>query len=103
MHNLSEEKGEPKQYRTKVPSTYEPNTLPLGQTGSQCFQWIYIYTYIYIYIYICIKLILVIALFYTGDFVHVYNTHSHTKSEPRSSEPAGTREDQRVIPLFEFT
>ena len=43
-HNLSEEKGEPKRYRTEVdscieprsnrgPSAYHPNALPLGQTG----------------------------------------------------------------------
>ena len=30
-HNLFEEKGEPKRYRTEVPLL---NTLPLGQTGS---------------------------------------------------------------------
>ena len=35
-HNLFEEKGEPKQYQTEVlPSAYQPNALPLGQTGSQ--------------------------------------------------------------------
>ena len=35
-HNLFEEKGEPKRYRTEVLlSTYQPNALPLGQTGSQ--------------------------------------------------------------------
>ena len=36
-HNLFEEKGEPKRYRTEVlPLTIEPNALPpLGQTGSQ--------------------------------------------------------------------
>ena len=35
-HNLSEEKGEPKRYRTEVLlSAYQPNALPLGQTGSQ--------------------------------------------------------------------
>ena len=33
-HNLFEEKGEPKRYRTEVLSAYEPNALPLGQTGS---------------------------------------------------------------------
>ena len=32
-HNLFEEKGEPKRYRTEVPSAYQPNALPLGQTG----------------------------------------------------------------------
>ena len=35
-HNLFEEKGEPKRYRNRGPSAYEPNALPLGQTGSQC-------------------------------------------------------------------
>ena len=30
-HNLFEEKGEPK----RGPSAYQPNALPLGQTGSQ--------------------------------------------------------------------
>ena len=34
-HNLFEEKGEPKRYRTEVPSAYQPNALPLGQTGPQ--------------------------------------------------------------------
>ena len=34
-HNLFEEKGEPKRYRTEGgPSVYQPNALPLGQTGS---------------------------------------------------------------------
>ena len=33
-HNLFEEKGEPKRYRTEGPSAYEPNVLPLDQTGS---------------------------------------------------------------------
>ena len=34
-HNLSEEKGEPKRYRTEVlPLTSLINALPLGQTGS---------------------------------------------------------------------
>ena len=34
-HNLFEEKGEPKRYRTEVlPGAYQPNALPLGQTGS---------------------------------------------------------------------
>ena len=39
-HNLSEKKGETKRYRTEVeprsnrgPSAYQPNALPLGQTG----------------------------------------------------------------------
>ena len=30
-----EEKGDPKRYRTEVPSAYHPDALPLGQTGSQ--------------------------------------------------------------------
>ena len=34
-HNLFEEKGEPKRYRTEVLPAYQPNALPLGQTGSQ--------------------------------------------------------------------
>ena len=34
-HNLSEEKGEPKWYRTEVLPLYQPNALLLGQTGSQ--------------------------------------------------------------------
>ena len=29
-----EEKGEPKRIRIEVPSAYQPNALPLGQTGS---------------------------------------------------------------------
>ena len=33
-HNLFEEKGETKRYRTGGPSAYQPNALPLGQTGS---------------------------------------------------------------------
>ena len=33
-HNPFEEKGEPKRYRTEVPSAYQPNALLLGQTGS---------------------------------------------------------------------
>ena len=38
-HNLFEEKGEPKRYRTKVlPLTSLYNALPLGQTGSQDFE-----------------------------------------------------------------
>ena len=32
-HNLFEEKGEPKRYRTEV-LPHKPNALPLGQTGS---------------------------------------------------------------------
>ena len=35
-HNLSEEKGEPKRYRTEVPPLISlTNALPLGHTGSQ--------------------------------------------------------------------
>ena len=30
-----EEKGQPKWYRTDRPSAYQPNALPLGQTGSR--------------------------------------------------------------------
>ena len=33
-HNLFEEKGEPKRYRTEVLPLDQPNALPLGQTGS---------------------------------------------------------------------
>ena len=33
-HNLSEEKGEPT-VSNRGPSAYQPNALPLGQTGSQ--------------------------------------------------------------------
>ena len=33
-HNLFEEKGEPKRYRTEALPLYQPNALPLGQTGS---------------------------------------------------------------------
>ena len=33
-HNLFEERGEPKRYRTEVFPVYLPNALPLGQTGS---------------------------------------------------------------------
>ena len=32
---IFEEKGELKRIRTEVPSAYQPNALPLGQTGSQ--------------------------------------------------------------------
>ena len=44
-HSLFEEKGERKRYRTKSPSAYQPNALPLGQTGSTvrtrvCFSFI---------------------------------------------------------------
>ena len=35
-HNLSEEKGEPKRYRTEILSlNNQPNALPLGQIGSR--------------------------------------------------------------------
>ena len=34
-HNLFEEKGEPKRYRNRGPSAYQPNAFPLGQNGSQ--------------------------------------------------------------------
>ena len=34
-HNLFEEKGEPKRYRTELLPLTRLNTLPLGQTGSQ--------------------------------------------------------------------
>ena len=34
-HNLCEKKGEPKRYRTEVLPAYQPNALPLGQTGSR--------------------------------------------------------------------
>ena len=33
-HNLFEEKGEPKRISNRGPSAYQPNALPLGQTGS---------------------------------------------------------------------
>ncbi len=33
-HNLFEEKGEPKRVSNRGPSAYQPNALPLGQTGS---------------------------------------------------------------------
>ena len=33
-HNLFEDKGEQKRYRTEVLPAYRPNSLPLGQTGS---------------------------------------------------------------------
>ena len=33
-HNHFEEKGEPKRYRTEVFPLYQPNALPLDQTGS---------------------------------------------------------------------
>ena len=33
-HNLFDEKGEPKRYG-RGPSAYQPNVLPLGQTGSE--------------------------------------------------------------------
>ena len=34
-HILFEEKGEPKRVSNRGPSAYQPNALPLGQTGSQ--------------------------------------------------------------------
>ena len=34
MPTTSKEKGEPKRIRTEAPSAYQPNALPLGQTGS---------------------------------------------------------------------
>ena len=34
-HNLFEEKGEPKPVSNRGPSSYQPNALPLGQSGSQ--------------------------------------------------------------------
>ena len=34
-HNLFKEKGEPKRVSNRGPSAYQPNALPLGQTGSQ--------------------------------------------------------------------
>ena len=34
-HNLFEEKGEPKRVSNRGPPAYQPNALPLGQTGSQ--------------------------------------------------------------------
>ena len=33
-HNLFEQKGEPKSVSNRGPSAYQPNALPLGQTGS---------------------------------------------------------------------
>ena len=33
-HNLFEEKGEPKRVSNRGPSAYQPNALPLGQTGT---------------------------------------------------------------------
>ena len=33
-HNLFEEKGEPKRVSNRGPSAYQPNAIPLGQTGS---------------------------------------------------------------------
>ena len=32
---IFEEKGEPKRISNRGPSAYQPNALPLGQTGSQ--------------------------------------------------------------------
>ena len=44
-----EEKGEPKQIRTEVPLLqYQPNALPLGQTGSFCLVCDSVRLYIYI-------------------------------------------------------
>ena len=37
-HNLFEEKGEPKRVSNRGPSAYQPNALPLGQTGSQVWR-----------------------------------------------------------------
>ena len=34
-HNLSEENGEPEAVSNRGPSAYQPNSLPLGQTGSR--------------------------------------------------------------------
>ena len=34
-----EEKGEPKQVWNRGPSAYQPNSLPLGQTGSLELAW----------------------------------------------------------------
>ena len=34
-HNLFEEKGGPKVESNRGPSAYQPDALPLGQTGSQ--------------------------------------------------------------------
>ena len=34
-HNLFEGKGEPKRVSNRGPSAYQPNALPLGQTGSR--------------------------------------------------------------------
>ena len=36
-HNLFEEKGDPKAVSNRGPSAYQPNALPLGQTGSPAF------------------------------------------------------------------
>ena len=45
-HNLSEEKGEPKRVSNRGPSAYQPNAIPLGQTGGQNMDLLYIYRYI---------------------------------------------------------
>ena len=39
-HNLFDEKGEPKRYRTEVLPAYQPNALPLGQIGSLFFFFV---------------------------------------------------------------
>ena len=39
-HNLFEEKGEPKRVSNRGPSAYQPNALPLGQTGSRGRMWL---------------------------------------------------------------
>ena len=47
-HSLSEEKGELKRVTNRGPSAYQPNSLPLGQTGSQqfvCFADCYFNSY----------------------------------------------------------
>ena len=37
-HSLFEEKGEPKRYRNRSPSAYQPNALPLGRTALWSFD-----------------------------------------------------------------
>ena len=40
-HNLFDEKGEPKPaVSNRGPSAYQPNALPLGQTGSLLFTYL---------------------------------------------------------------
>ena len=39
-HNLFEEKGEPKRYRTEVLPLTSLGALPLGQTGSHVCTWV---------------------------------------------------------------